>query len=54
MMRRLADMTGGQYHHADDRLGLQRVFGRIDSELGNTLIEKTENKNIDLGLYLLI
>jgi Ca-activated chloride channel homolog len=54
MMRELAQTTKGEYFHADDRLGLQSVFGRIDSELGNTLVEKTENKNIDLGLHLLI
>jgi hypothetical protein len=54
MMRELARTTGGEYFHADDRLGLQSVFGRIDGELGNTLFAKTENQNIDLGLYLLI
>lgn len=54
MMRGLARATGGEYFHADDRLGLQSVFGRIDGELGNTLVSKTENQKIDLGLYLLI
>jgi hypothetical protein len=54
MMRELARTTGGEYFHADDRLELQSVFGRIDGELGNTLFAKTENQNIDLGLYLLI
>ncbi len=54
MMRELARATRGEYFHADDRLGLQTIFGRIDAELGNVLITKTENKNIDLGLYILL
>jgi Ca-activated chloride channel homolog len=54
MMRQLAEITEGTYFHADDRLGLQSVFGSIDRELSNTVVEKTEEKHINLGLSLLL
>ena len=54
MMRILAEVTGGEYHHADDRIGLDRVFSRIAATLPSITESKTETKQSDLTPILLI
>ena len=54
MMQRLADITGGEYHHADDRTGLDRVFSDIAATLPSTTESKTETRQSDLTPILLI
>ena len=54
MMGNLAKQTGGQYFHADDRLGLARAFSDIAATLPTTTESKTETKQSDLTPVLLI
>jgi Ca-activated chloride channel homolog len=54
MMRQLADITGGQYHHADDRTWLSQIFSDIRAQLPSTTESKTQTKQSDLTPLLLI
>jgi Ca-activated chloride channel family protein len=53
-MRRLADITGGSYHHADDRIELTQIFSDIATTLPSATESKTETKQSDLTPILLI
>ncbi len=54
MMRQLADITGGQYFHAEDKIWLTQIFSDIRSELPSTTESKTETKQSDITPLLLI
>lgn len=54
MMRQLADITGGQYQHADDRIRLTQIFSDIRAKLPTTTESKTEMKHSDLTPIVLI
>ncbi len=54
MMGNLAKQTGGQYFHADDRLGLVSALSDIAATLPTTTESKTETKQSDLTPALLI
>ncbi len=54
MMGNLAKQTGGQYFHADDRIGLASAFSDIAATLPSITESKTETKQSDLTPVLLI
>jgi hypothetical protein len=54
MMQKIAETTKGKYYHANNRAALENIFSEIEKKLPNTIIEKTEKKNIDLTLNLII
>lgn len=54
MMKKIAETTGGQYFHGDNRIQLEKVFSDIDKKLPNITEEKTEIKNIDITPLLII
>ncbi len=54
MMRQLADITGGQYHHADDRIWLSQIFSDIRAQLPSNTESKTQTKQSDITPILLI
>ena len=54
MMRQLADMTRGQYFHADDRIGLDKTFSDITASLQDTKQTREEIRKNDLTPVFLI
>ena len=54
MMQKLAETTGGNYFHADDRVGLDQVFSEITKTLSNTTEQKTETHQSDLTPILVV
>ena len=54
MMKKLAETTGGKYHRADDRVGLESVFSDIAKTLPTTTENKIEKKQDNITPVLII
>lgn len=54
MMKKIAETTGGQYFHGDNRIQLEKVFTDIEKKLPNITEEKTETKNMDITPFLIL